>query len=98
MPEPFNLPLAACAAALFTSDLSAASAHEANEVSEAIRRALHRYGGADGCAEELAAAYGDHPDTASRRMRWALAAVRPLNLADAFGQACDDRGPISCPR
>jgi hypothetical protein len=64
--------VAASAEALFTSDLSASSRPSPNEVEQAIRHALARYGGVQGCAAEVAFAYGDHPETAAPRMRWAL--------------------------
>jgi hypothetical protein len=65
--------LAASAEALFTSDLSAWREYTAIEVATAIRRAISTRGGVRGCAGEVAAAYGEHPETAARRMRWARA-------------------------
>ena len=59
------------AEALFTSHISASSQPSPVEVTLAITQALRRYGGAQGCAAEAAAAYGDHPETAAPRMRWA---------------------------
>jgi hypothetical protein len=41
----------------------------------AIRRALRTHGGSRGRAADLAAAYGDHPELAAPRMRWALGVV-----------------------
>jgi hypothetical protein len=63
------------AAALFASDLSAHCEHTEAEVAAAIRRAIGTRNGLRGCAGEVAAAYGDHPETAARRMRWARAVV-----------------------
>jgi hypothetical protein len=65
--------LAASAEALFTSDLSAWREYTAIEVATAIRHAISTRGGIRGCAGEVAAAYGEHPETAARRMRWARA-------------------------
>ena len=59
------------AEALFASGLSATAYTTEMEVTAAIRYAVVRYGGVRACAGEVAAAYGDHPDTAAPRMRWA---------------------------
>jgi hypothetical protein len=66
---------AARAEALFTSDLSASVRPGPGEVAEAIRYAVRRLGGTRGCAAEVAAAYGDYPETAAPRMRWAREVV-----------------------
>jgi DUF1680 family protein len=63
------------AAALFTSDLSALCAHTPIEVAAAIGHAIDAYHGIGGCVAEMAAAYGDHPETATRRMRWARTVI-----------------------
>jgi hypothetical protein len=75
-----DLLTAARAEALFTSDLSASREPNTVEITDAIRRALRSHGGTRGCAAEVAAAYGDRPETAAPRMRWACAVVnRHLN-------------------
>jgi len=62
---------AARAAALFVSNLSA-SAHPTHaEVATAIRHAMRTHGGTRGCVADVAATYGDYPDLAAPRMRWA---------------------------
>ena len=66
---------AARAEALFTSDLSASVRPGPVEVAGAIRNAVRRHGGTRGCAAEMAAAYGDCPETAAPRMRWAREVV-----------------------
>jgi hypothetical protein len=66
---------AALADALFTSDLSARCEHTPIEVATAIRHAIGTHAGTGGCAAEVAAEYGEHPETAARRMRWARAVV-----------------------
>jgi hypothetical protein len=71
--------LAARAQALFTSDLSARCEHTRTEVAAAIRRAIGTHHGTDGCAAEVAAAYGEHPETAARRMRWARAVIEGID-------------------
>jgi hypothetical protein len=69
---------AARAEALFASDLSAASAHTHDEVSAAIRRAIKIHHGTRGCATTLSGEYGEHPETAARRMQWALGVVHTV--------------------
>jgi hypothetical protein len=59
------------ATALFVSDLSSQSTPTAEEIDAQIRRAIARHGGVRGCTCELAEAYGNHPETAAQRMRWA---------------------------
>jgi hypothetical protein len=70
-----DLLTAARAEALFTSDVSASAHPSRDDVSLAIRRSLRAFGGTRGCAAEVAATYGDRPETAAARMRWALAVV-----------------------
>lgn len=62
---------AARAAALFVSDLSMTDEPTDIDVTTAIRHSLRSHGGSRGCAADLAAAYGDHPELAAPRMRWA---------------------------
>lgn len=67
-----DLLTAARAEALFTSDLVTGSEPTRAEIGAAIRRAILRNGGSRGCAGTLACAYGERPETAVPRMRWAL--------------------------
>ena len=76
-----NLLTAARAEALFTSHLSATAPPSRREVTAAIRHAVLAYGGTRGCAIEVAGAYGDHPETAAPRMRWALSVVHSVYLS-----------------
>jgi hypothetical protein len=69
---------AARAEALFISDLSALCSPTKAEVATAIRTAIRTRGGVRGCAAEVAAAYGDRPETAAHRMRWARAVIENL--------------------
>jgi hypothetical protein len=72
-------PLAAArAAALFASDLSVADRPTRAMVQIAIRHALRTQGGVRGCAANVAAGYGDYPELAARRMRWARHIVDDL--------------------
>jgi hypothetical protein len=69
---------AARAAALFVSDLSATGQPTDVLVHAAIKQALKTHGGARGCAADVAAAYGDYPELAALRMRWARRVVEDL--------------------
>jgi hypothetical protein len=64
---------AACAEALFTSDLSARRPHSRAEIEAAIRQAIAIHKGVRGCTAEVASAYGDRPEIAAHRMCWARA-------------------------
>src|SRR5690349_17975544 len=78
---PMNTPgvlAVARAEALFVSDLTAGELLSPEVAAAAIRRAVRIHRGVRGCAAEVAASYGDHPEIAVRRMRWALAAVDAL--------------------
>ena len=69
------------AQALFASDLSARREHTRIEVAAAIRQAISAHHGLGGCAGQMAAAYGEHPETAARRMRWARTIVEGINAS-----------------
>jgi len=71
--------------ALFASGLQPSDAPNAGMVATAITRAVRQFG-AGGCAGQMAQEFGDHPDTAARRMRW----VRQLVQAAARPQAGSD--------
>jgi hypothetical protein len=77
MEHPIDI-IAARAEALFASDLPAGGRPSRDQVDAAIEHAVRRYGGVRGCVEELAACYGDHPDTAAPRMHWARTTVEAL--------------------
>jgi hypothetical protein len=89
---------AARAEALFTSDLSVDDLPTRAQVTAAIRRARSAHGGTHGCAGEMAAAYGDHPETAAPRMRWARSVVqRTYSMSRCPGGdgAVPPRGPVA---
>jgi hypothetical protein len=77
-------PTGPLADALFTSDLSARREYTRIEVATAIRRAIGTHHGTGGCVAEVAAAYGEHPETAARRMRWARAVIDAINAPPAW--------------
>ncbi|MGK5682992.1 hypothetical protein [Actinoplanes sp. URMC 104] len=69
---------AARAEALFTSGLSTGSRPTRAVVDEAIRTAVRAHSGVRGCAADVAGEYGDHPECAAPRMRWARSVVEEL--------------------
>ena len=66
---------AARAEALFASTARTGQRLGRDEIATVIRGAVSRYGGIQGCAAEMAFAYGDHPEAAAERMRWARRCV-----------------------
>ena len=64
--------------ALFVSALQRSEELSVSQIRQAITRALDCYGGA-GCAGRVAQEFGDHPETAAVRMRWARAAMAVLD-------------------
>jgi len=69
-------------AALFASDLPNQCRPSQAVVEAAIDSTLTACGGIDGCVGALAAAYGDHPETAAPRMKWALQIIDAMPSAD----------------
>ena len=66
-----DLVCTARAYAVFTSDLATGSYPDRREVNAVVRAAIRRHGGACGCVASVAYAYGEHPEVAALRMRWA---------------------------
>ena len=60
--------------ALFASPLQRSDEPSARQVRQAIATAIAVYG-VRGCAARVAQDYGEHPETALTRMRWALTAA-----------------------
>ena len=78
---------AARADALFASALQRSDEPSATQVRQAIAAAIGAFG-ARGCAARVAHAYGEHPETAVLRMRWARAIVKGDGWSGgAFGDA-----------
>lgn len=61
--------------ALFASELQRSWRPTPETIRAAVTAAVDRLG-EDGCAELVAQEFGEHPDCALGRMRWARAAVR----------------------
>ncbi|MBU2664681.1 hypothetical protein KOI35_14350 [Actinoplanes bogorensis] len=66
------------AEALFTSPLATGSHPSHATAEQAIRHAVRTHGGVRGCAADVAGEYGDHPECAAPRMRWARHVVDEL--------------------
>ncbi|GAA2669123.1 MULTISPECIES: hypothetical protein [Actinoplanes] len=61
--------------ALFVSDLQRSQRPTPELIRAAVTATVDRLG-EDGCAELVAQEFGEHPDCAPGRMRWARTAVR----------------------
>jgi hypothetical protein len=72
--------------ALFVSALQRSEEPSATRVRRAIATAISEFG-AQGCAARVAQAYGEHPETAAPRMRWARALVEGYGEAKRDGEA-----------
>lgn len=87
---PYELVISTARAdALFASPLQPSEEPSAGQIRQAIVAAVRGLG-LRGCAGRVAQAFGDHPETAVQRMRWAREAV-----AQAFGGT--DRAPAPAP-
>jgi hypothetical protein len=68
--------------ALFASSLQRSDEPTPAQVHQAVAAALAAFG-IRGCAARVAQAYGEHPETAVLRMRWARATVAHAPVAHA---------------
>jgi hypothetical protein len=73
--------------ALFASPLQRSDAPSPAQVHQAIAAAVAAFG-IRGCAARVAQAYGEHPETAVQRMRWARAMVAGTAGGVRAGSAC----------
>jgi hypothetical protein len=78
---------AARAAALFVSTLSTTDHPTPAEIDAAVRHAIRTRGGSRRIAGDVAAAYGDYPELAVARMRWARGLVEGLRCRDTLATA-----------
>jgi hypothetical protein len=85
---------AARADALFVSALQRSEELSTGQVRQAVAAAVRAFG-SRGCAERVAQEFGDHPDTAVARMRWAR-----LVAAETFGGSWPEPAytPLPAPR
>jgi hypothetical protein len=74
--------------ALFSSGLQESDAPTAASVAAAISAATGRPG-VGGCVRLMAQEFGDHPEAARDRMRWARLVASELFAAPAAGSAAD---------
>jgi uncharacterized membrane protein len=65
--------------ALFASALQCSQAPTTDQVRQAINAAVGAFG-YSGCAGRVAQEFGDHPETAAARMRWARGTLADLSL------------------
>ena len=79
--------------ALFASMLQRSDGPSAGQVRLAVAAAVRTYGG-QGCAERVAQEFGDHPETAVARMRWARGVVGKLLAAPGPAQDGCRRQPV----
>jgi hypothetical protein len=85
--------------ALFASPLQRSDEPSPAQVHQAVAAALAAFG-IRGCAARVAQAYGEHPETAVPRMRWARATVThaPVTRAPVTrGSGGVSVGPASVP-
>jgi hypothetical protein len=92
--------------ALFASAVQRCDEPDSGQVRQAIAAAVRAFGSI-GCAERVAQEFGDHPETAVVRMRWARLVIgeafpdrppKPGSRPDADAQLCaadtsGSRGP-----
>ena len=72
--------------ALFASAVQRCDNPSLAQIEQAIAATVRAFG-ARGCAARVAQAYGDHPETAAVRMRWARAMVTGMFEGASPGQS-----------
>jgi hypothetical protein len=81
---------AARAGALFASTLQPSGSPSPGQIRRAVTATLQRLG-VRGCAAQVAGEFGDHPDTATARMSWALATIHTVYPASSMTPAPNPR-------
>jgi hypothetical protein len=79
--------------ALFVSALQRSDELNTGQIWRAVSVALTAYGG-EGCAGRVAQEFGDHPEIAAGRMRWARATVAILE-GQPVPMVADDGSALS---
>ena len=69
------------AEALFASDLQPSECPNEQTIALTVTAMVLCYG-SDGCADELAGEFGDHPEAAARRMSWARSELACIAAGD----------------
>jgi hypothetical protein len=77
------------AEALFVSNVQSSDLPTGDDVRRAVAASLREFR-IRGCAARVACEFGDHPETAVRRMRWALDVVRNAYPVPAAATARPD--------
>jgi hypothetical protein len=77
--------------ALFASMLQRSDGPCTGQIRKAVAVAMRAYGG-QGCAERVAQEFGDHPETAAERMRWARGVVGEVFAASRSEQDVTEDG------
>ena len=86
--DSYDLSISVVAAdALFASPLQRSDHPSAGQVRQAIAAAVAAYGG-PGCAAWVAQAFGEHPETAVTRMRWARTMVARAARSGQYTVPC----------
>jgi hypothetical protein len=75
--------------AVFVSGLRRRDEPSAGQVRQAVAAAIRAFG-CSGCAGRVAQEFGDNPETAVIRMRWARAVAR-----EAFADPAPEQGPAA---
>ena len=78
------------AEALFVSDLQPSQRPSRQTLEETVTAMILRHG-SDGCAAVVAEEFGDHPESAVRRMCWAREKVRAVSAAPQQSRASAPR-------
>jgi hypothetical protein len=87
-PAMYHLSVSAARAdALFVSALQRSEELSTGQVRQAVASAVRAFG-SRGCAERVAQEFGDHPDTAVARMRWARTVAAETFGGFGPGPAC----------
>ena len=87
-------------AALFASGLPRSDVLTSDAVADAVSRTVRRFG-VGGCVGLMAQEFGDHPETATDRMRWIrqltgeIQASRPSSRAMSMRWTSEVPSPIS---
>lgn len=78
------------AEALFVSTLQSSDSPSPDQIRRDVATAIRAYG-VRGCAARLAGEFGDHPERAAARMRWALETIRDAYPARSSSPAFSRR-------